>query len=126
METGAAVAGVVSTFETGANLVQQIRKRSKKKKGEQAIKEKLLQEALESGERQISELYSRHLNESGTGIQIGDGQHLSTAFEFPRDRANFCSCLPGKTAAYCRYNAVGTYSKSSACVEVRQREVGFD
>lgn len=76
METGAAVAGVVSTFETGANLVQQIRKRSKKKKGEQAIKEKLLQEALESGERQISELYSRHLNQSGTGIQVGDGEHF--------------------------------------------------
>ncbi|TLD37401.1 hypothetical protein E2P81_ATG04213 [Venturia nashicola] len=72
METGAAVAGVVSTFETGANLVQQIRKRSKKKKGEQAIKEKLLQEALESGERQISEQYSRYINELGPGIQIGD------------------------------------------------------
>ncbi|RDI88577.1 hypothetical protein Vi05172_g1206 [Venturia inaequalis] len=87
METGAAVAGVVSTFETGANLVQQIRKRSKKKKGEQAIKEKLLQEALESGERQISELYSRHLNESGTGIQIGDAvsrerlQHIAVTMQ---------------------------------------------
>lgn len=76
METGAAVAGVVSTFEAGANLVQQIRKRSKKKKGEQAVKEKLLQEALESGERQISELYARHLNGSGTGIQVGDGEHF--------------------------------------------------
>lgn len=77
METGAVVAGVVSAFETGANLVQQIRKRSKKKKkGEQAIKEKLLQEALESGERQISELYSRHFNEAGARIQVGDGEHF--------------------------------------------------
>lgn len=118
METGAAVAGVVSTFETGANLVQQIRKRSKKKKGEQAIKEKLLQEALESGEKQISELYSRHLNESGTGIQIGDGEHKSTEFGLLRDLANFCSCLPGKTTAYCGFYAVGTYSKSSDCVEI--------
>jgi hypothetical protein len=76
METGAAVAGVVSTFDTGADLVQQIRKRSKKKKGEQAIKEKLLQEALESGEKQISELYTKHFNEMGTGIQIGDGENI--------------------------------------------------
>jgi hypothetical protein len=76
METGAAVAGVVSTFDTGADLVQQIRKRSKKKKGEQAIKEKLLQEALESGEKQISELYTKHFNEMGMGIQIGDGENI--------------------------------------------------
>jgi hypothetical protein len=76
METGAAVAGVVSTFDTGADLVQQIRKRSKKKKGEQAVKEKLLQEALESGEKQISELYTKHLNEVGTGIKIGDGETI--------------------------------------------------
>jgi hypothetical protein len=74
METGAAVAGVVSTFDTGADLVQQIRKRSKKKRGEQAIKEKLLQEALESGEKQISDLYTKHLNEAGAGIRIGDGE----------------------------------------------------
>lgn len=76
METGAAVAGVVSTFDTGADLVQQIRKRSKKKKGEQAIKEKLLQEALESGEKQISDLFSKHLKEVGTGIQVGDGENF--------------------------------------------------
>jgi len=74
METGAAVAGVVSTFDTGADLVQQIRKRSKKKKGEQAIKEKMLQETLESGEKQISDLFTKHLQEMGTGIQIGDGK----------------------------------------------------
>ncbi|QDS75574.1 hypothetical protein FKW77_005991 [Venturia effusa] len=87
METGAAVAGVVSTFETGANLVQQIRKRSRKRKGEQAIKEKLLQEALEAGEKQISELYSSYLQEAGTSMQIGDAasrdrlQHIAVTMQ---------------------------------------------
>jgi hypothetical protein len=77
METDRAVSGVVSAFHGGADLVKQIRKRSKKKKGEQALKEKLLQEALESGESQISKLYTQHHNELGASFKTGDGKHNS-------------------------------------------------
>jgi len=75
METDRAVSGVVSAFHAGAEYVKQIRKRSKKKKGEQAFKEKSLQEALESGEKQISELYTRHYDQLGARFKTGDGEY---------------------------------------------------
>jgi hypothetical protein len=76
LETGAAVSAVVSAFHAGADIVQQIRKRSKRKKGEQFVKEKLLQESLETGEKQISERYSAHFAELGLRFKVGDGKAL--------------------------------------------------
>jgi hypothetical protein len=73
LETVAAVSAVVSAFHGGADLVKQIRKRSKKRKGEQFVKEKLLQEALESGEMQISQRYTTHFDEMGPQFRVGDG-----------------------------------------------------
>lgn len=73
LEIVAAVSAVVSAFHGGAELVKQIRKRSKKRKGEQFVKEKLLQEALESGEVQISQRYTTHHDELGPPFRIGDG-----------------------------------------------------
>jgi hypothetical protein len=76
LETAAAVSAVVSAFHGGVDLVQQVRKRSKKRKGEQAIKEKLLQESLESGEVQISGRYTQYFEELGTRFRVGDGKSI--------------------------------------------------
>lgn len=78
LETHSAVAAVVSAFHSGADLVKDIRKRSKKKKGEQFMREKMLQEALESGESQISQRYTTHHQELGARFSTGDGklEHL--------------------------------------------------
>ena len=73
LETVHSVSAVVSVFHTGADLVKQISKRSKKKKGELAIKQKLLLESLETGEVQISQRYSQHHEELGMRFKIGDG-----------------------------------------------------
>jgi hypothetical protein len=76
LEVGSAVAAVVSAFHGGADLVKQIRKKSKSSKSnvEKAIKEKMLQETLETGEAQISEKYSTHFQELGSRFQTGDGK----------------------------------------------------
>jgi hypothetical protein len=76
LETVAGVSAVVSAFHAGADLVKQIRKRSKRRKGEQAIKEKLLQESLEMGEVQISQRYTAHYEELGLRFRVGDGKAL--------------------------------------------------
>ncbi|KAF2432857.1 hypothetical protein EJ08DRAFT_658846 [Tothia fuscella] len=72
LDTAAAVSAVVSAFHGGVDSVKQIRKRSKKRKGEQFIKEKLLQEALESGEAQVSERYTQYFQEIGEQFKSGD------------------------------------------------------
>jgi hypothetical protein len=74
LDTDAAVAAVVSAFHGGADLVKQIRKRSKRRKGEQAVKEKLLQESLEAGEMQISQRYTTHYEKLGQRFKAGDGE----------------------------------------------------
>jgi ribosomal protein L32 len=74
LDTAASVSAVVSAFHGGADLVSQIRKRSKRRKGEQALKEKLLQESLETGELQISQRYTSHYEELGQRFKTGDGK----------------------------------------------------
>jgi hypothetical protein len=75
LETDAAVAAVVSAFHSGADLVKQIRKRSKRRKGEQAYKEKSLEESLETAEVQVSQRYAKYHSELGQRFKSGDGKH---------------------------------------------------
>ncbi|KAF2501508.1 hypothetical protein BU16DRAFT_201395 [Lophium mytilinum] len=67
-----AVAAVVSAFHGGAELVTQIKKKHKKRKGEQAYKEKQLQESLQSGEVQIETRYGADCREMGEYVKRGD------------------------------------------------------
>jgi hypothetical protein len=72
LETAHTVAAVLSVFHNAADLVKKISKRSKKKKSEQAMRQKWLLETLESGELQISSKYGRYLEELGDRFKVGD------------------------------------------------------
>ncbi|KAF2815404.1 uncharacterized protein BDZ99DRAFT_472681 [Mytilinidion resinicola] len=67
-----AVAAVVSAFHGGAELVAQMKKKHKKRKGEQAYKEKQLQESLQSGEIQVETRYAADCRELGEYVKRGD------------------------------------------------------
>ena len=73
IETAHTVAAVLSVFHNAADLMKQISKKTKKKKSEQAFKQKFLLETLEAGEIQISQRYGQYLEELGDGFKTGDG-----------------------------------------------------
>jgi hypothetical protein len=112
LETVAAVSAVVSAFHGGADLVKQIRKRSKRRKGEQAVKEKLLQEALETGEVQISQRYTAHYDELGARFKTGDGKALTILGIISGWFANRNRHWTSAIASYRCADAVRAYSKS--------------
>jgi hypothetical protein len=80
LEASHTVAAVLSVFHNAADLMKQIIKRLKKKKSEQGLRLKWLLETLESGELQISQKYSQHMEELGDRFKVGDsmvaGCHL--------------------------------------------------
>ena len=81
LETAQTVAALLSTFHNAMNLMKQIGKKTKKKKSEEAMKQKWLLETLESSELQISLRYSQHLKDFGDPFRIGDGVYISSIFQ---------------------------------------------
>jgi hypothetical protein len=77
LETSHTVAAVLSVFHNAADLTKQISKKTKKKKSEQAMRQKWLLETLESGELQISQKYSQYLQELGDRYKVGDSKYFS-------------------------------------------------
>lgn len=74
LQLSSAVSAVVSAFHSAVENVQNIRKKSNRFiKNEKTVKEKLLQETLETAEYQISQRYSQHFQEVGEQFAIGDG-----------------------------------------------------
>jgi hypothetical protein len=69
-----AVAAVVSAFHGGAELVAHIKKKRRKRRGEQAYKENQLQDSLESGEAQVETRYAADCRELGEWVKRGDGE----------------------------------------------------
>ncbi|TKA79249.1 hypothetical protein B0A49_00909 [Cryomyces minteri] len=66
------IAAVVSAFHGGAELMRALKKRNKKRKTEQAYKEKMLQEALMAGETQVKRRYAEEFNQLGVAFSKGD------------------------------------------------------
>ncbi|KAK5143382.1 hypothetical protein BJ546DRAFT_1057027 [Cryomyces antarcticus] len=66
------IAAVVSAFHGGAELTKALKKRNKKRKTEQAYKEKMLQEALVAGETQVKRRYDDEFNQLGVAFSKGD------------------------------------------------------
>lgn len=75
LQVSVAVAAVASAFHSGAELLKQLKKQRKKRKGEEAYKEKALLESLENGEAQIEQRYAADCRELGQSVKIGDGQY---------------------------------------------------
>lgn len=74
VQLSSAVSAVVSAFHSAVENVQNIRKKSNRFiKNEKTIKEKLLQDTLETAEHQISQRYSQHFRDVGDQFAIGDG-----------------------------------------------------
>lgn len=67
-----AVSAVVSAFHGGAELVAHIKKKHRKRKSEQAYKEKQLQESLQTGETQVDQRYASDCRELGEYMRKGD------------------------------------------------------
>jgi ribosomal protein L22 len=74
MDTSRTVTALQSTFRNAISQLRQIVKRTKKKKSEQALKQKWLLETLESGEVQITQRYNQYLEELGERFKVGDGK----------------------------------------------------
>ncbi|KAK7727098.1 hypothetical protein SLS57_003132 [Botryosphaeria dothidea] len=72
LQVSVAVAAVASAFHSGAELLKQLKKQRKKRKGEEAYKEKALLESLENGEAQIEQRYAADCRELGQSVKIGD------------------------------------------------------
>ncbi|OCK86368.1 hypothetical protein K432DRAFT_376868 [Lepidopterella palustris CBS 459.81] len=72
LEVIGAVAAVVSAFHGGAELVAHIKKKHRKRKSEQAYKEKQLQESLQTGEVQVEQRYASDCRELGEWVKRGD------------------------------------------------------
>jgi hypothetical protein len=72
LEVISAVSAVVSTFHGGAELVAHIKKKYKRRKSEQAYKEKQLQESLQTGEVQVEQRYAADCRELGAYVKKGD------------------------------------------------------
>ncbi|KAF1983702.1 hypothetical protein K402DRAFT_161117 [Aulographum hederae CBS 113979] len=72
LDVAAAVSAVISNFHAGAELVKQKKKGLRKRKSEQALKEKLLFISLQNGEEQISERYRSDHTELGARYARGD------------------------------------------------------
>lgn len=68
-----AVSAVVSAFHGGAELVAHIKKKYKRRKSEQAYKERQLQESLQTGEVQVEQRYAADCRELGAYVKKGDG-----------------------------------------------------
>lgn len=82
VQLSSAVSAVVSAFHSAVENVQNIRKKSNRFiRSEKTVKEKLLQETLETAEYQISERYSQHFREVGEQFAVGDGNcaHINNA-----------------------------------------------
>lgn len=61
-------------------MVAQIKKKHRKRRGEQAYKEKQLQESLQSGEVQVEARYAADCRELGEYVKRGDGEPLPNPF----------------------------------------------
>lgn len=78
LQLSSAVSAVVSAFHSAVEIVQNIRKKSNRFiKSEKTVKEKVLQEALETAEYQISERYSCHFRDVGDQFAVGDGKNFT-------------------------------------------------
>jgi len=75
LQLSSTVSAVVSAFHSAVENVQNIRKKSNRFiKNERTVKEKMLQETLETAEYQISQRYSQHLRDVGEQFAAGDGK----------------------------------------------------
>ncbi|KKY21299.1 hypothetical protein UCDDS831_g04367 [Diplodia seriata] len=72
LQVSVAVSAVASAFHSGAELLKQLKKQRKKRKGEDAYREKALLESLENGETQIEQHYAADCQELGQTVRIGD------------------------------------------------------
>ncbi|KAK5007755.1 hypothetical protein LTR28_004878 [Elasticomyces elasticus] len=66
------VAAVVSAFHGGAELIEIIKKKHKKRKNERDCQEKILQQSLVQGERQVKDSYDAEYTRFGAAFSVGD------------------------------------------------------
>ena len=77
LDVGAAIIAVSTAFHASADSMREIKKRrSRKRRGDQAALEKMVLETLETAETQISSRYTAHFEELGPQYQYGDGKLL--------------------------------------------------
>jgi Trm5-related predicted tRNA methylase len=76
LDIGSAILAVATAFHAGADLMREIRKRRSRKRrgGDLAAREKMVQDTLEDAETQVSKRYEDHLQELGDQFKFGDGR----------------------------------------------------
>ncbi|KAK4991129.1 hypothetical protein LTR50_002059 [Elasticomyces elasticus] len=66
------VAAVVSAFHGGAELIETVKKKHKKRKKERDCREEILQESLFHGEREVKSSYDTEYTRFGAAFSVGD------------------------------------------------------
>jgi hypothetical protein len=73
LQVSAAVSAVVSAYHGGGELVKQLKKKRRKRKGDQ-VTEKQLLVSLEAGENQVNDRDAAYRKELGARFSSGDGK----------------------------------------------------